>query len=58
MIYPEEDEQLLEDVNHKEYPYDLTSLNTHSPVLPLHFDKGYLPRTTALTQASSAKRSC
>lgn len=49
MIYPEEDEDNMLNSVTKLYPFNINSLKTRSPTLPLHFDRRYLPRTHAYT---------
>lgn len=57
MIYPEDDETFFA-TNHYSfnYPFNVNSLKTHSPTLPLHFDKKYLPSTEPFIQKIYVKK--
>lgn len=57
MIYPEEDEDNMIKLIPNQYPFNIDSLKTRSPTLPLHFDRRYLPRTSLLTQVTFVRNS-
>lgn len=40
------------------FPFNIDSIKSKSPTLPLHFDRSYLPSTSIATQKIFARQSC
>lgn len=40
------------------FPFNIDSIKSKSPTLPLHFDRSYLPSTSLPTQRTFARQSC